>query len=173
MASRAQFKTPTKNKSENIEPSTELKSASQYADTNFLTYRYEWGDEDVYNEAESPPNINNILDNVTSFVEENHTVYLGDDEIPESLMEGTHWTLLQVNLTALYVRDDKDALSMGDIYARWAPNIGLVYLSMISIIIGIIINGLMNGPLIMIFIMRRKFIRFLIIHFNGLILANQ
>ncbi len=106
----------------NTESSTELKSATQYTDTNNLTYRYEWGENEAYNEEPTPPNIENILDNVTGFAEENHTVYLGDDEIPELLMEGIQWTLLQVNLTALYVRDDTDALSAGDIYVRWIPN---------------------------------------------------
>ena len=100
-----------------------IKTASkQYQDTNNLTYRYVWGEEEALNEEPSPPNVANILDNVTSFTEENHTVYLGDDEIPEPLMEGTQWTYLQVNLTALYVRDDHDALSAGDIYVRWIPN---------------------------------------------------
>jgi len=104
------------------DPITIPKTAKQYQDTNTLTYRYEWGEEEALNEEPSPPNVVNILDNVTSFTEENHTVYLGDDEIPQSLMEGTQWTYLQVNLTALYVWDDKDPVDAGEIYVRWIPN---------------------------------------------------
>ena len=101
----------------------DIKTASkQYQDTNNLTYRYVWGEEEALNEEPSPPNIVNILDNVTSFTEENHTVYLGDDEIPEPLMEGTQWTYLQIELLALYVRDDHDSASAGEIYVRWIPN---------------------------------------------------
>lgn len=91
-----------------------IKTASkQYQDTNTLTYRYEWGEEEALNEQPIPPNVANILDKVTSFTEENHTVYLGDDEIPEPLMEGTQWTYLQIELLALYVRDDHDSASAG------------------------------------------------------------
>ncbi len=112
------------NKSESsTESIAELKTARQYSDTNNLTFRYEWGEEDPYYEnSTNPPNVANILDNVTSFAEENHTVYLGNDEIPEQLMEGTHWTYLQIELLALYVWDDHDIASAGEIYVRWIPN---------------------------------------------------
>ncbi len=99
------------------------KMAKQYQDTNSLTYRYEWGQEEALNEEPDPPNVKNILDNVTSFADPNHTVYVGNDIIPQPLMEGIHWTYMQINLTALLVYDDKSIIPVaGDIYARWIPN---------------------------------------------------
>ncbi len=98
------------------------KESSLSQETNSLTYKYEWGLEDAIHEEPTPPNIKDILDNVTSFQEENHTVYLGDEVIPDSLMEGTQWVKYQVNLSAMYIKDDMDPLDAGEVYIRWIPN---------------------------------------------------
>jgi len=99
-----------------------LKLSRQYDDTNNLTFRYTWSNQEAEVDKPKPPNVWNVLDNVTHFAEINHTVYLGDDIIPQTLMEGIHWTKIQINLTALYVWDDHNSLGPGDIYVRWVPN---------------------------------------------------
>lgn len=99
-----------------------LESATEHDNENNLTFNYIWSNQQVEVERPKPPNVWNVLNNVTHFAEPNHTVYLGDDEIPKSLMEGLNWTYMQVNLTALYVWDDHNALGPGDIYVRWVPN---------------------------------------------------
>jgi len=91
MYSREQFKTPLKDDSENKESSTELKSAKLYSDTNNLTFRYEWGSQQDDVEDPPPPDVWNVLDNVTNFADPSHTVYVGDDVIPDNLMEGIIW----------------------------------------------------------------------------------
>lgn len=96
--------------------------ATQHDATNNLTYRYIWRNQEAHEDKPTPPNVWNVLDNVTHFAEPNHTVYLGDDLIPEGLMEGINWTYMQINLTALYVWDDHNLLGPGDIYVRWVPN---------------------------------------------------
>ena len=96
--------------------------ATQHDATNNFTYRYIWSNQEAHEDKPTPPNVWNVLDNVTHFAEPNHTVYLGDDLIPEGLMEGVNWTYMQINLTALYVWDDHNLLGPGDIYVRWVPN---------------------------------------------------
>ncbi len=122
MYSREQFKTPLKDDSENKESSTELKSAKLYSDTNNLTFRYEWGSQQDDVEDPPPPDVWNVLDNVTNFADPSHTVYIGDDVIPDNLMEGIIWKYLQINLTALNVWNDHNPAGPGDIYVRWIPN---------------------------------------------------
>jgi hypothetical protein len=99
-----------------------LETAIQQDDENYLTFNYVWSNQAEEVERPKPPNVWNVLNNVTHFSEPNHTVHLGDDEIPKPLMEGLNWTYMQVNLTALYVWDDHNALGPGDIYVRWVPN---------------------------------------------------
>lgn len=96
--------------------------AKQYDDTNDLTFRYIWSNQEAEVDKPKPPNVWNVLDNVTHFAEPNHTVYLGDDLIPQTLMEGIKWTYIQVNLTALYVWNDHNLFGPGDIFVRWVPN---------------------------------------------------
>jgi len=97
-------------------------TSRQFQDTHTLTYKQQWGLEDAIHEEPNPPDVESILNNVTSFNEENHTVYLGDEVIPEPLMEGTIWTKYQVNLSAMYIKDDMDPADAGEIYIRWISN---------------------------------------------------
>ncbi|MFW9973065.1 MAG: hypothetical protein ACFFDF_22975, partial [Candidatus Odinarchaeota archaeon] len=96
--------------------------STQHDDTNNLTFRQTWNNQKAELERPRPPNVWNVLDNVTHFANPNDTVYLGDDIIPQTLLEGIHWTQIQINLTALYVWDDHNSLGPGDIYVRWVPN---------------------------------------------------
>ena len=101
-------------------------TAPQLADTyhknSDLTFLQEWSNMDSDVQKPSPPNVWNALNNVSSFKQENHSVYVGDETIPKPLMEGLSWTYLEINLTGLYVYDDHSDLTAGDIYFRWAPN---------------------------------------------------
>ncbi|GAH81414.1 unnamed protein product, partial [marine sediment metagenome] len=81
-----------------------------------------WGTQKAEISKPNPPNVWDVLNNVTHFADPDHTVYLDDDIIPPTLMEGLNWTYIQINLTALYVWDDHNALGPGDIYVRWVPN---------------------------------------------------
>ena len=98
------------------------KTAVQYENTTNLTYHATWSNQKTQVDKPTPPNVWNVLDNVTHFAEPNHTVYVGDDVIPEALMEGINWTYMQINLTALYIWDDQNLIGPGDIYVRWVPN---------------------------------------------------
>jgi len=101
---------------------TELKTSEIYNDQNVLTFQQAWSNQRAEISKPNPPNVWNVLNNVTHFAEPNHTVYLDDDIIPQELMEGLNWSYIQINLTALYVWDDHNALGPGDIYVRWVPN---------------------------------------------------
>ncbi len=98
------------------------KAAMQYESTDNLIFRRTWGIQDAHEDKPKPPNVWNVLDNVTHFAEPDHTVYLGDTKIPEELMEGINWTNIQINLTALNVLDDHNLFGPGDIFVRWVPN---------------------------------------------------
>ena len=102
--------------------SSQLQSEEDYIDVTNLKFTQTWNPQQANIEKPSPPNVWNVLNNVSSFTAPNDTVYLGDDVIPDALMEGIQWSYLQINLTALYVWDDHSAIGPGDIYVRWIPN---------------------------------------------------
>jgi hypothetical protein len=93
-----------------------------YYDQNVLTFQQAWSTQKAEISKPEPPDVWDVLNNVTHFAEPNHTVYLDDEIIPQALMEGINWSNIQINLTALYVWDDHNALGPGDIYVRWVPN---------------------------------------------------
>ena len=99
-----------------------LKPAEVYNYQNVLTFQQTWSNQKAEISKPNPPNVWDVLNNITNFADPNHTVYLGDDIIPQALMEGINWTYIQINLTALYVWDDHNLLGPGDIYVRWVPN---------------------------------------------------
>ncbi|MFX1490486.1 MAG: hypothetical protein ACFFBI_15150, partial [Promethearchaeota archaeon] len=101
---------------------TKLKPSAIYNDKNVLTFQQTWSNQKAEINKPNPPNVWDILNNITHFAEPNHTVYLDDEIIPQALMEGMNWSYLQINLTALYVWDDHNLLGPGDIYIRWVPN---------------------------------------------------
>jgi len=101
---------------------TGLKISDIYNDQNVLTFQQAWSTQKAEISRPNPPNVWDVLNNVTHFAEPNHTVYLGDDVIPLTLMEDINWSYIQINLTALNVRDDHNLFGPGDIYVRWVPN---------------------------------------------------
>ena len=98
------------------------KVSKPYEATNDLTFQYSWSNQEAHVDEPEAPNVWNVLNNVSHFAEPNHTVYLDNDVIPQSLMEGLNWAYLQINLTALNVTNDQNPLGPGDIYVRWIPN---------------------------------------------------
>ncbi len=100
----------------------EPKLAKEYTNTEELIFKQTWTNIESKVQKPTPPDVWDVINNITLFSNPNDTVYLGDDIIPISLMGGIHWTHMEINLTAIFVWDDHDPLDAGEIYVRWIPN---------------------------------------------------
>lgn len=89
---------------------------------NNLEFRQTWDSEPALEERPTPPSVDDIVGNITHYSNPEDIVYTGDDIIPSELLPGMEWVHLQVNLTAMYVWDDHDDFSAGDIFVRYIPN---------------------------------------------------
>ncbi|MHA1585455.1 MAG: hypothetical protein ACTSVU_06570 [Promethearchaeota archaeon] len=87
-----------------------------------LTFEYNSDPVDIIEEKPEAPNIENIVNNISSFSNEGDTVYTGNDVVPEELLPGIQWSYVEIELNALYIWDDHDDFSAGDIFVRYIPN---------------------------------------------------
>ncbi len=89
---------------------------------SMLTFEYDSDPADIIEENPEAPDIEDIVDGIESFSNEGDTVYTGDDIIPEELLPGMEWVYLEIELNAIYIWDDHDDSSQGDIFIRFVPN---------------------------------------------------
>ena len=87
-----------------------------------IIFRYEWDNQPAAEVKPTPPNVDDIVGNITHYANPEDTVYTGDDIIPSELIPGLEWVNLKIELTAMYVFDDHDLFSPGDIFVRYVPN---------------------------------------------------